>query len=79
MEIVVGDIVRRRLAEATDHDIEVLEVSDRIYCRPRGSEWTKEMCWSFHLTTMYEIDDDLGWDGVTKSGSRLIGVLRRRV
>ncbi len=76
MKVSIGSILRRLLAETVPVDVEVIEIDDKfIYTRPPRSNWTKEMGWKFLITSGYEVDEDLRWDGVTKSGSRIIGIV----
>lgn len=57
----IGDIVIRDMCGIKE-EIEVTAVSEKcIQCGP----------WDFHPVTLFEIDEDLGWDGITKSGSKI--------
>ncbi len=61
-EIKVGDTVTRLLAETIKMQLRVSEVTaTEIICGP----------WKFSKTTLGEIDEHLGWDGVD-TGSRLL-------
>lgn len=61
--IKVGDTVIRLLAESIRMELAVTAITDnRIICGP----------WTFDRSTGGEIDEELEWDGVTHSGSRLI-------
>lgn len=57
----VGDIVNRMLAGVVRVRIKVTAIDDLIHCCP----------WTFHKETGCEVDSDLGWDGVTVTGSFL--------
>ena len=58
-DIKVDDVVTRNLVGVL-MKLTVTEVTDdRIKC---GS-------WEFNKKTGYEIDEELGWDGVTRTGS----------
>ena len=57
----VGDIVNRMLAGVVSSRIKVTAVDDLIHCGP----------WTFHKETGCEVDLELGWDGVTQTGSFL--------
>lgn len=59
----VGDIVTRMLAGTVPMELRVTEITDdKIVCG-----W-----WTFDKNTLGEIDEDLGWDGVTNTGSYLV-------
>jgi hypothetical protein len=63
--VKVGDIVTRLLAGAVQMKLRVSKVDeDLIYCGD----------WKFYRTTGGEVDEDLGWDGITYTGSYLIHV-----
>ena len=64
-DLKVGMRVRRLLGSVVEVDLTVTKIDDHIHCGP----------WKFHKETGYEVDEDLGWDGVTHSGSRLIGII----
>jgi hypothetical protein len=60
-DVKVGDIVTRNIA-GLPMMLKVSEVTDElIHCGP----------WKFRKDTGGEVDEDLGWDGVTLTGSIL--------
>lgn len=54
-----GDIVERYMGTFMMMELKVTEVSDFIYCGP----------WKFHLESLNEVDEDMGWDGIEKFGT----------
>ncbi len=54
-----GDVVTRMLAGVMPIELVVQSVSDTII----------DCGWTFHKETGAEIDEDLGWDGITTTGS----------
>lgn len=60
--IKVGDVVTRLLGGIVSVDLKVSAIDDLIHCGP----------WTFHKQTGAEVDLELGWDGVTKTGSVLV-------
>ena len=60
--IKVGDIVTRLLGEILPMELRVTEINE-----------TEIVCgaWKFSRLTGGEIDEDLGWDGIYRTGSRL--------
>lgn len=76
-EVKPGDMVLRLLGEAVQLKLHVKAVTDaHIYCTPPGVSWDLDQCWKFMRTTGAEVDEELGWDGVNLTGSRLIGFER---
>ena len=71
-EIKVGDRATRMLGGSMPMEVIVTIVNeDHIFC---GSEdgfikGTEEDGWKFNRANGAEIDEDLGWDGVTMTGS----------
>lgn len=64
--VKVGDTVRRMLAGVVPMDLVVSEIDDQlIHCGD----------WTFDRDTGAEVDLELGWDGKTKTGSYLTGVI----
>jgi len=63
------DVVVRDMS-GIETELVVTAVDDLIHCGD----------WTFHKETWYEVDDELEWDGVTRSGSviRPGRVLQRR-
>lgn len=57
----VGDVVTRWLAGAVPQELKVTAIDSLIHCGP----------WTFHRDTGAEVDAELGWDGVTVTGSFL--------
>jgi hypothetical protein len=57
----VGDSVIRLLGGAIAMPVTITQIDDLIHCGP----------WAFHRATGCEIDEGLGWDGVTVTGSFL--------
>lgn len=55
----VGDVVTRWLAGTIPCQIKITLIDDLIYCGP----------WTFRKDNGCEVDEDLGWDGVTHTGS----------
>ena len=71
LDIKVGDTVRRLMCETIKVDIVVTEIDDDyIYCHPPKMTWPRDACWKFRLDNGYEVDEDLGWDGVTRMSYR---------
>lgn len=61
-DLKVGDKVTRLLAGSISMRLLVTEVEDKyIHCGP----------WKFNRITGLEVDEDLGWDGETHTGSYL--------
>ena len=61
-ELQVGDTIIRMLAGIIPMEIKITEITDtEINCGE----------WSFSRQTGGEIDEDLDWDGVIKTGSYL--------
>lgn len=59
-DIKEGDVITRLLGGSIPMELKVSKVSeDFIVCGP----------WLFSRKTGLEIDKDLGWDGITVSGS----------
>lgn len=62
--IKVGDTVTRMWNFDPPQEVGPLKVTaidQLIHCGP----------WTFHKETGFEVDPDMGWDGITKSGSYL--------
>ena len=60
-DLKVGDIVVRDLC-GSKMDLTVTDIDDKlIHCG----------AWTFSKETGCEVDEDLGWDGITTSGSRI--------
>jgi hypothetical protein len=72
-EIKVGDVVTRMLAGSIPLKVIVGQIKDGIIkVGSEDGEISWEEGWSFKQTTLCEIDEDLGWDGETVTGSYLI-------
>jgi hypothetical protein len=62
-EVKVGDLVTRMFGGVPALELTVTEVADDlIHCGP----------WTFRKDNGGEVDEDLGWDGVTRTGSVLV-------
>lgn len=61
-ELKVGDSVTRMLSGLIPMPLKVTSINDNIITCG---------AWEFNRLTGAEIDDDLGWDGVSKTGSYL--------
>lgn len=67
MGLKVGDTVTRMLAGRIAHELVVTALSDtEIECGD----------YTFNRATGLETDADLGWDGVTRTGSYLVEVYK---
>jgi hypothetical protein len=55
----VGDKVTRMLAGTIPMQLKITQIDDLIHCGP----------WTFHRDTGCEVDLELGWDGITTTGS----------
>lgn len=55
----VGDTVTRWLAGTVPVKLKITAIGDLIECGP----------WTFHKATGCEVDIDIGFDGITKTGS----------
>jgi hypothetical protein len=61
-KLKVGDVVTRLLAGIIPMQLKVTEITENeIVCG----------AWKFHPATGGEIDEDLDWDGVVRTGSRI--------
>jgi hypothetical protein len=61
-QLKVGDVIERLLCGEISTQLYVTEINDgTIHCGP----------WTFLQSTGNEIDEDLGWDGISKTGSWL--------
>lgn len=72
--VKVGDVVSRSLGGGKPHDIIVGEIKDGIiYAGNYMVGTTKgEGAWGFRVSNGAEVDEDLGWDGITVTGSFLV-------
>lgn len=62
-DLAIGDEVTRLLGGIVTMKLRVTEITEEtIVCGD----------WTFHRETGAEIDEDLGWDGVTVTGSYLL-------
>lgn len=62
--VKAGDKVTRLLAGSLPMELQVTSVDDTyIYCGPPGGGW------KFLRLTGMEVDEELGWDGITHTGS----------
>lgn len=67
--VKAGDIVVRMLAGTIPMELKVHSVDETyIYCGKPG------VGWKFLRSNGAEVDEDLGWDGVTHTGSYLTEV-----
>lgn len=57
----VGHVVTRMLAGTVPQQLKITAIDSLIHCGP----------WTFHCDTGAEVDAELGWDGVTVTGSFL--------
>lgn len=70
--IKVGDRVRRLLAGTVRMELIVGEVTETtIKCMSADGAINLENGWTFSRQTGAEIDEELGWDGFTHTGSFL--------
>ncbi len=61
-----GDVVNRILAGLVPMQLKVTEVRDGlIFCGPEG------VGWKFRADNGNEVDEDLDWDGILRTGSYL--------
>jgi len=68
-----GDTANRLLAGVVPMKLIVGKVDDTlIYCESPDGEVPLEEGWKFRRENGAEVDEDLGWDGVTKTGSYLV-------
>lgn len=68
-----GDTVTRLLAGVVQMKLIVGKVDDTlIYCGSADGVVSLEEGWKFRRDTGAEVDEDLNWDGITKTGSYLI-------
>lgn len=66
-DVKAGDVVRRMLAGVVPMELKVSSVDETfIYVGSPGDGW------KFLRSTGAEVDEDLGWDGVTYTGSYLV-------
>ena len=64
-DIKPGDIVLRMIGGTIPMELKVTEVTDDIIsCGGRNG-------WNFNRTTGGEVDEDLGWDGINRTGSTI--------
>lgn len=72
-ELKPGDHVMRLLSSAMVPVVHtVVEVTeDTIICGALGKEDVEGLRWTFHRKTGAEIDHELGFDGLTRTGSIL--------
>lgn len=71
-DVKVGDKLVRMLAGTIPVDVVVTIVrEDVIYCGSADGfvSGTEEDGWKFNRSNGAEIDEDLGWDGITSTGS----------
>lgn len=69
-EIKIGDTITRLLGGSIRLPVKVTEIDEKfIYGCPPELDWDKETGWKFLITTGAEVDEDLDWDGITKTGS----------
>jgi hypothetical protein len=79
-EVKAGDIVHRSLGGMKPHPILVGEVKGGlIYCgsvphddNPFEVPCTGDEAWKFRVENGAEVDESLGWDGTTTTGSFLV-------
>ena len=57
----VGQVVTRLLAGSVPMRCKITAIDTLIHCGP----------WTFHRDTGCEVDPELGWDGITSTGSFL--------
>ena len=70
MSLKVGDVVTRLLAGEIPVKITITSVDDEfIHANPFGPN---EEGWKFRRSNGAEVDEELGWDGITMTGSYLI-------
>lgn len=61
-KLKAGDRVTRLIANEVPMPLIVTRVDTFIHCGP----------WAFHRLTGGEVDEDLNWDGVRRTGSFLV-------
>lgn len=70
LDLKVGDTVTRMLAGVIPVQITITSVDDEfIYANPFGPE---QEGWKFLRSNGAEVDEELGWDGYTQTGSYLV-------
>lgn len=69
--VKVGDTVTRMLAGVVPMELKVGKVEDGIIYTYNHVVPLDEG-WKFNAENGAEIDEDLGWDGITKTGSNLV-------
>ena len=75
-KIKVGYTLERALAGVSPMDVIVGKIDDKfIYCGSADGFISYNEGWKFLKSNGHEIDDDLGWDGVTTTGSYLTRIL----
>lgn len=68
-----GDTVTRLLAGVVPMKLIVGKVDDTyIYCASADGIVSLEEGWKFLKTNGAEVDEEIGWDGITHTGSFLI-------
>lgn len=68
-----GDLVTRMLAGVCAVETEVTLVDDDfVYTSPPGANWPIEQGWKFRRSNGAEVDEELGFDGITLTGSYLV-------
>lgn len=78
-DVKVGDVLIRELGGALKHPVKVCKVEEEtITCSSTEGDQnpfvvTCEEGWRFLKSTGAEIDEDLGWDGITHTGSIIYG------
>lgn len=69
----VGDEAIRILSNTVNIPVVIGEITeDVIKVGSKDGIIPWEIGWTFSKKTLMEIDEDLGWDGITKSGSYLV-------
>lgn len=74
----VGDFVERSLGGTVPMKMKVIGINERIICvniLEEGDIDFGPTDWEFHRETGAEIDEDLGWDGITITGSYLTKII----
>lgn len=67
-----GDVVTRILGGVVKMQLVVGDVDDNlIYCSSKDGIVDLESGWKFRKENGAEVDEDLGWDGITYTGSFL--------
>jgi hypothetical protein len=75
-QIKVGYTLERAISGVIPMDVIVGKIDDKlIYCGSADGFISWDQGWKFSKANGYEVDDDLGWDGTTVTGTYLTKIL----